>query len=100
MWKLIRFSLFKTDSIPILVAGPHMGENLKIKFQPNFHPKSKRDWEPIWEPDHPVRTAQNWYIHWVFDFIFMIVSINFDTRPDALWGFGAISNTRLTLVIL
>jgi hypothetical protein len=31
---------------------------------------------------------------------FMIVSINFDTRPDTLWGFGAISNTRLTLVIL
>jgi hypothetical protein len=30
----------------------------------------------------------------------MIVSINFDTRPDALWGFGAISNARLTLVIL
>jgi hypothetical protein len=33
-------------------------------------------------------------------YFLMIVSINFDTRPDALWGFGAISNTRLTLVIL
>jgi len=34
------------------------------------------------------------------NFFLMIVSINFDTRPDALWGFGAISHTRLTLVIL
>ncbi len=77
-----------------------MGGNLKTDFQPNFHPKSEHDWEPIWEPDHAVRTAQHWYIHCVFDFFLMIVSINFDTRPDALWGFGAISNTRLTLVIL
>jgi hypothetical protein len=39
------------------------------------------------------------YIYWVFDFL-MIVGINFDSRPDTLWGFGAISKTCLTLLIL
>ncbi len=43
-----------------------MGENLKTDFQPNFHPKSEHDWEQ----GHPVRTAQHWYIHWVFDLFF------------------------------
>ncbi len=36
-------------------------------------------------------------MYWVFDFL-MIVGINFDTRPDTLWGFGAISKTCLTFV--
>jgi hypothetical protein len=30
----------------------------------------------------------------------MIMGIDFETRPDTLWGFGAISKTCLTLLIL
>ncbi len=32
-------SFLKTFPIPVFLSGYHMGENLKIEFQPDLHPK-------------------------------------------------------------
>jgi len=100
MWKLILLSLFKKNQFQFSKPVLTWVRTLKQIFNPIFtlnqnttenqSENQVTQWEP---PNTGIYTG-------CLSFLKMIVSINFDTRPDALWGFGAISNTRLTLVSL
>jgi hypothetical protein len=61
----------------------------------------KTTWETViicnnWVFDYVITMIL--YQNWAFDFFLMITVINFDTWLDIRWGFGAIFNTRPTLV--
>ncbi len=100
MWKLIQLSLLKKKqfqfSKPVLTWVRTLKQIFNSIFTQNQNTSENQSENKVtqWEPPNTgIYTGSLIYF-------LMIVSINFDTRPDALWGFGAISNTRLTLVIL